>query len=461
MNNVVEREELAVVGLGKLGLPLALLLASKGYAVTGVDAIAEVIESLSKGISPIREPGVDELLASTRDNFRVTASIDEAIANAAVSFVVVPTPSEASGAFSLDFVQAAMTAIGESLRDVDHPHTVVLVSTVMPGHMDSYVQPALERAAGKPCGGGLSLCYSPLFIALGSVLHDLRQPDMVLIGANDERAGDLVEGIYQVVCENEPAFVRTNFINAELTKIAVNTYVTTKMTFANMLGEICEQLPGADAYAVAEAIGNDSRIGFKYLRPATAYGGPCFPRDNRALAVAAADVGVRASLAECTDAGNQWQLERLQDMVLSYLPTGGTVAILGLTYKPGTHVTEEAPGLLLAQRLAARGVGVQVFDPVVGPTAGLFAGTTIEHADSLGACVATADVVVLATACPEFAQLSGAVLPSREPKQTVVDCWRLVDKAALGQTVQLVQLGVGQAEPAVSCLEQPDLAVSE
>ena len=146
-----------------------------------------------------------------------------------------------------------------------------------------------------------------------------------------------------------------NFVNAELTKIAVNTYVTTKISYANMLADICDRLPGADVDAVTQAVGSDSRVGAKYLRGAIGYGGPCFPRDNVAFASLARSLGARADLAEATDTMNRYQVERVLGAVQARLPAGGTVGVLGLSYNRTPAVVEESQGLMLASRLADEG----------------------------------------------------------------------------------------------------------
>ena len=164
---------------------------------------------------------------------------------------------------------------------------------------------ALERHAGRQVGPSLGLCYNPEFIALGSVVRDMLRPDMILIGESDTTAGDILERLYDAACENRPAVQRMNFVNAELTKLAINTFVTTKISYANMLADICERLAGADVDVVTRAVGSDSRIGARYLKGAIGYGGPCFPRDNVAFSALARSLGAQAQLAETTDAINR------------------------------------------------------------------------------------------------------------------------------------------------------------
>ncbi len=196
-----------------------------------------------------------------------------------------------------------------------------------------------------------------------------------------------------------------SLVNAELTKIAVNTYVTMKISYANALADMCERLPGADVEAVTDALGLDTRIGRKYLRGAIAYGGPCFPRDNKAFAVLARDLGAEPLLAEATDAVNVAQTDRLARIVQSRLEAGDCVGILGLSYKPDTGVIEESPGVALARLLGEAGYEVIVYDPVAIEAA--LAGARRARARcGVGRRAArTSDVVVIATPWPEFAEL--------------------------------------------------------
>ena len=358
-----KRVTLSVIGLGKLGAPMAACLAAKGFPVIGVDVDARKVDALNRAQAPVFEPGLPELLQVAKTRLKATQDIPTAVLNSEVTFVVVPTPSEPDGSFSLRYVLQACEGIADALRKKSLWHLVVITSTISPGSMDNSIRPLLEEHSGKRSGIDFGLCYNPEFIALGSVIRDFLNPDFVLIGESDERSGQVLEGIYRQVCENNPPVVRMNFINAELTKLAVNTFVTTKISFANMLARICEKLPGADVDVVTKALGLDSRIGTKYLKGAVSYGGPCFPRDNLALIATAQKVGAPADIAEATDRFNRWQVKWLADFVQEHLPEGGAVGILGLAYKPGTDVVEESVGLLLARELREQRVRVIAYDP--------------------------------------------------------------------------------------------------
>ena len=207
---------------------------------------------------------------------------------------------------------------------------VVITSTVMPGSTGGEIKAALEAASGRKVGPDLGLCYNPEFIALGSVVRDMLYPDSILIGESDTKAGDVLQTIYLQMCEKKPPVQRMNFVNAELTKISVNTYVTTKISYANMLADICDRLPGADVDVVTKALGADTRIGSKYLKGAMGYGGPCFPRDNVAFAALARKIGARADVAEATDRINNHQIDRLTGLVAKFAKAGTRIALLGL-----------------------------------------------------------------------------------------------------------------------------------
>jgi UDPglucose 6-dehydrogenase len=434
---------ISVIGLGKLGAPLAAVLAYKHHTVIGVDIDPRPVRLLNQGEAPVFEPGLDDLIRRSSDHLSATTDYREAVTRTEVTFIIVPTPSEKQGGFSLQYVLPAAESIGKALRDKRDYHLVVLTSTVMPGATGREVLPTLEALSGKRCGTDFGLCYNPEFIALGSVIRNMLSPDLVLIGESDARAGDLLARIYHTVCDNGAPIARMNFVNAELTKLAINTFVTTKISYANMLAQVCERLPEADVDVVTGALGLDSRIGRKYLRGAIGYGGPCFPRDNQAFAHLARQLGTRAPIAEATDELNRLQVNRLAALVLSRLPKGGRVGILGLAYKPDTDVVEESQGLELARYLMARGVPIVVFDPAAMHNARKTLGDRAVFANSALECTRQADAVILTTAWDEFRKLSPSDLNSTNGRPTLVDCWRILDRKEFEARVDYVVLGAG------------------
>jgi len=434
---------ISVVGLGKLGAPLAACYADKGHRVIGVDVDPRIVRLINEGRPPVFERGLDELLIRCRGRLTATDDYACAVAESDVTIIIVPTPSDATGAFSLRYVLSASKRIGEALRHKDGYHVVALTSTVLPGATEGEIKPVLEARSGKRYGRGFGLCYSPEFIALGSVIRDLRNPDFVLVGESDARAGDEVASLVRTIAENDPPVARMNIVNAEITKLAVNTFVTTKITFANMLARICERMADADVDVVTDALGLDSRIGRKYLRGALGYGGPCFPRDNVALRYVARRLGVQATLAEATDAVNREQVPLLTEVVKSRLPVGGSVGVLGLAYKPDTDVVEESQGLAFTQSLLDAGIPVIVYDPAASDNAKRALTGSVRFASSAAECCRDADVVVVMTAWEEFRRIGPADFDgSRRP--VIVDCWRILDPWRFVECADYVALGVGR-----------------
>lgn len=267
--------KITLVGLGKLGLPFLAAFASRGLKVIGVDIDIDKLCKLSWGTFRLVEPGVNELLEHHSENYCIMNKVVDAVSRTDVTFILVPTPSEVSGAFSTQFVLDVCKDIAQALKQKkNNYHLISVLSTVMPGSMIK-IKEYLETESGKKCGEDFGLCYTPELVAIGNVLNGFLSPDFVMIGESDARAGRMMTEIYRKVFLNNPPMERSNFVNTELAKITLNAYITTKISFANSLAEICEKIPEADANRVTEIIGQDKRIGKRYLKPALGFSGFC------------------------------------------------------------------------------------------------------------------------------------------------------------------------------------------
>jgi UDPglucose 6-dehydrogenase len=228
--------------------------------------------------------------------------------------------------------------------------------------------------------------------------------------------------------------------NAELTKIALNTFVTTKITFANMLAELCEQIPGGDVDVVTDALGLDQRIGRKYLTGALGYGGPCFPRDNVALGFIARALGVRADLAEATDSINRFLPEKIVQRLYPMIRRSTTIAVLGLAYKPFSHVVEESQGIYLVKNLSKAGVRVVAYDPLANEEARAELYDQAVVLDSIEECLEQAEIVLITTPDPTFRALTAADFG--KSGVIVVDFWRILAKELAGQpNIRYIPIG--------------------
>lgn len=400
----------AVIGLGKLGAVLAGVLANRGHTVIGVDVNQNVVDQVDVGHAPVVETGLQVLYDQAAYNLTATTDFRQAVARSTIAFIIVPTPTDHTDGFTSRYVIEAVTEIGQALQTETKRYTVVVCSTVMPGETNGAIRSALEVASGREIGPSLGLCYSPEFIALGSVIHDMTHPDMVLMGAADDASMLDLYDVIAGVPQSDPVYFRLSLIDAEIAKISLNTYITMKISFANLLGEICQEIDGADASWVTAAIGADSRVGSRYITPGGAYGGPCFPRDTKAFAVMARNVGVSPDLADASDAINQRQAEQLADE----LGKCDAVTVLGLSYKPHTNVTENSFGVDLTNLLQFQGVVVTTYDPVV---AGTINGNN--NTPTVDEALRASDVVVIATPWDEFRDLDYT-------GKRVIDMWGIV-----------------------------------
>jgi UDPglucose 6-dehydrogenase len=434
---------------------MAAVFADKGHTVVGVDVDPNAVSAINEGRAPVSEPGLQGYIERNRNALSATSDCQQAVLETDITFIIVPTPSQPDGTFTMKNVAETAKPIGRALRQKRGYHLVVLSSTVMPGSTEGQLLAALEEYSGKSCGPDFGLCYNPEFIALGSVIHDMLNPDIVLIGESDDRAGSMLAALQRGVCDNDASIQRMNFVNAELTKLSVNTFVTTKISYANMLAEICERLPGADVDVVTSALGLDSRIGRKYLKGALGYGGPCFPRDNLAFAALGRQQDVEATLAEATDRVNRRQPARLVDLVLKHLPPGGSVGVLGLAYKPDTCVSEQSQGLLLAEQLVKKNVPVVVYDPEALENARRVLGDKVAYANSAEECAGQVQVLVIATPWEPFKRLRPEHLAGHGRSVTVVDCWRILAPEKFQRATNYILLGLGiqnESRPAMAGL---------
>ena len=297
-----------------------------------------------------------------QSRFRATTSAEDAVLNSDVSIVIVPSPSNMLGGFSLKYVKRVCEEIGAAMRRKKDEHTVSLASTVLPGASERYVVPTLETASGRRLGDGLGYCYNPSFIALGEVVKGLETPDYALIGEADQSSGEKLEALHRSMIRNDAPVVRMKVIEAEISKIACNTH----RDDAGLLREHAVfALRGSARRRRHKITGALSyRMGQRFFKGAVPYGGPCWPRDNRALAVFMDAVGVPSLLPRTIDLVNAEHAQYLLRKVLSETRDGEVVGLLSLSYKPGTPVIERSFGVDLAGWLAMEGRRVIGWDPL-------------------------------------------------------------------------------------------------
>lgn len=434
--------KISVIGLGKLGACSAVCFAAKGFEVIGVDINKEFVDAINDGKAPIYEPRLQEFLDLSKGRLRATQNYEEAIRESEITFLIVPTPSKEDGHFSDKYLGDALSHLSSAYKKFKKKyHIFVITSTVSPGTTEENLIPLIESTTGKKLNSDFGVAYNPEFIALGNVITDFLNPDMVLIGESDKSVGDKVEEIYKVVCENKPYIARMSIISAEITKISLNSYITMKISFANTLANICEKISKSNVDDITRALGADKRISPYYLKGGLSYGGPCFPRDNRAFSAFARKYGVDAKLAKTTDEVNHFQINHLADLVLKHFSetNNKVVSVLGLAYKPNTSVIEESPAIKLIEELLKRDLEVIVYDPLAMDNTRALLGDNILYASSIKDCFANASVCIITTQAEELKSIDGSYIVHNPT--TVIDCWRMLKPTKFGGKVKYIALG--------------------
>ncbi|CCW07765.1 MULTISPECIES: UDP-glucose dehydrogenase family protein [Bacillus] len=426
--------KIAVVGTGYVGLVSGAILSDFGHTVTCVDVDQNKIESLKNGVIPIYEPGLETVVQKNhyykRLNF--TTDIKEAVENNDVIFIAVGTPPADDGSADLQYV----LAVAESIAKYMNGYKVIVDKSTVPVGTGQIVKSTVQEALdNRGVQYDFDVVSNPEFLREGSAVRDFTHPDRVVIGAESERALELMKDVYRVLYLNETPFVETNIETAEMIKYAANAFLAMKITFINEVANVCEKV-GADVQKVAKAMGQDGRISPKFLHAGPGYGGSCFPKDTKALARIAHDHGETISLIEATVEANEKQKLKMVDKIVNAMGDvdGKTFAILGITFKPNTDDMRDAPALVILPELAKRGAKFKIYDPE-----GLKEGTwrLEEIKDSITWCetayeaIASTNATVILTEWNEFRNLDFDKLREIDGSEYFFDLRNIYNKKAM------------------------------
>ncbi len=341
----------SVIGIGRLGLCWALNLEKNGYDVLGVDIDKHYVQLLNDKTFQSREPFVDEYNKNAK-NFLATTHIQSAIAHSNMIYIVVATNTLENGHYDHSIIDGIVDDIVQ-LGHQDEQKHIILQSTTIPGYCNS-IEEKLKSV-------NYTLTYNPEFIRQGTIIKDQEQPDMVLIGSSSQEAVDLLVNAYNDMCTNNPNFNIMDNLSAEITKLSLNCFLTTKISFTNMIGDLAMSV-GADPDAILKAVSSDSRVGDKLMRYGYGYGGTCLPRDNRALAVFAKEKNMPIDISIATDDINKKHLDFQVSAFIRKHPKSTPVRLSEVSFKPGSDIIEESQKLAFAVRLIEEGYSVIIID---------------------------------------------------------------------------------------------------
>ena len=391
---------IAVIGTGYVGLVTGACFAEFGVDVTCVDIDEAKIEGLREGRIPIYEPGLEDLVAKNAraGRLRFTTDIRGAVEQSLVVFLAVGTPPREDGSADLQFIEEAARSVARHLNGYK---VVVTKSTVPVGTGERLRRLILEERPEAKFG----VVSNPEFLREGAAIGDFMRPDRVVIGSRDDEAIAIIKDLYRPLYLIETPFVITSVEAAELTKYAANAFLATKISFINEIANLCDRI-GCDVHDVARAVGMDGRIGRKFLHPGPGFGGSCFPKDTTALVSIAREYGSDALIVASVVEVNRRQRERMVEKIERLVGDlkGKTLAVLGLSFKPGTDDMRDAPALDIISALVARGARVRAYDPVAMDAARQLL-PEIEYANGEYEAVEGADALVFVTEWNQFRAL--------------------------------------------------------
>ncbi len=417
---------IAMIGTGYVGLVSGACFADFGHEVACVDKDAGKIDALKSGVMPIWEPGLEGLVKANVERGRLSFTTDlaQGVEGAEAIFIAVGTPARrGDGHADLTFVFDAVRELARALRQ---PVVVVTKSTVPVGTGDRISE--LLKAEGAPAG--TSVASNPEFLREGAAIADFKHPDRIVVGAEDERARQVLREIYRPLFLNKAPILFTGRRTAELTKYAANAFLATKISFINEIADLCEAVD-ADVQEVARGIGLDNRIGPKFLHPGPGYGGSCFPKDTLALLQTANEAGVEQRIVGTVVHVNTQRKAGMAKRVARALGgsvEGRRVALLGLAFKPNTDDMRDAPSIPLANALLEQGASVAAFDPAAREQAqAVLEG--VEFASDAYAAANGADALVIVTEWDEFRALDLDRLARTMGGAVMVDLRNVYDRA--------------------------------
>jgi UDPglucose 6-dehydrogenase len=400
-------EKVALFGLGKLGLPLSLVLAQE-MKVVGIDTDEEKIKKLCVKTSPFYEPHVDEYLNLAFSNISFKTTNEYSINEFDVAIILVNTPSDNEGKFSNNYIYDVIEDLSLKLKNsTKKDFLFILSSTVMPGSHGKIIN-RIEELSGKKLNEGFGFVYIPDLVALGSVIKDFENPDLLILGESHNKYGDIAKSIYTKIIKNDAPIKRMSLIEGEITKVSLNAYITMKISFANFIGNISEKY-NCNPNNITTALGFDRRISPHFIKSGLSFGGTCFPRDTWAFIKMSDDLGLDAKHIKATQEINDFQNENLLEKLLKF--KNKKIGILGLSFKPKTTVTEKSPGLFLKDNLSKLGYDVLVYDKLI----------ETEYFGNFEKFVQDSDVIVITHNDKDFEKIKNFNIDEK----TIINPWNL------------------------------------
>ena len=414
--------KIATIGAGYVGLVTGACFADLGHNVICVDIIDGKVEKINKGISPIYEKNLDEIIKrNVGKNLAATTDMEIAVRESEIIFICVGTPSSDDGSIDLKYIKEAAKDMGVILKNLDYK-LIVVKSSVVPGTAEKVVIPTIEENSGKQTGKDFGICVNPEFLREGLAVEDTLNPDRIVIGESDKKSGDI---LYELYKDFKCPVLRVNLRTAEMIKYASNNFLATKISFINEISNICQKLD-IDIHEVAKGIGLDHRIGHHFLNAGVGFGGSCLPKDVKALIKLSENLSYNPKLLKSVLEVNENQKLKVVEITKSLMDLNGkTIAILGLAFKPGTDDIRESPAITIIEKLMEENTNIRAYDPKAMENFKTI-NNKIYYANNIDDALKDSDLCIILTEWKEFKNIYEKILEMKKPR--VIDGRRVLDK---------------------------------
>ncbi|MDG1900846.1 MAG: UDP-glucose/GDP-mannose dehydrogenase family protein [Bacteroidales bacterium] len=424
--------KITVVGTGYVGLVTGACFAEVGIEVTCVDIDQNKIDNLNKGILPIWEPGLEEVVERNvaKERLKFTTKLSESLDDVSVVFGAVGTPPDEDGSADLKYVIQVAKEVGTHMKD----YLLMVTKSTVPVGTAELVRKAMKEALdSRGANIPFDVASNPEFLKEGAAVDDFMKPDRIVVGVDSKRAEDMISKLYKPFTMNGHPVIFMDIVSSEMTKYTANSMLATKISFMNDIANLCE-IVGADVNMVRKGIGSDRRIGKYFIYPGTGYGGSCFPKDVKALIKTSDDLGYSMEVLKSVENVNERQKSILFEKAMKYYNgnlKGKTFALWGLSFKPQTDDMREAPSLVIIEKLLDAGANVKAYDPVAMEEAKHKLGDKIEYHDDMYEALIDCDGLILVTEWPEFKFPNLSIMKKLIAKPVIFDGRNIYDAAEL------------------------------
>jgi len=420
----MKKSRISVIGMGFVGLSLAVVNAHANFEIIGVESNKEKLANLRRGKTDFYEPNLSKYLNESlkKNKISFTENLDE-VKNTDITFITVGTPSTKDGKIDLSSLKKVISGLYKVLKNKQAKHLVVIKSTVVPTTTSTVIAPMLKKLKN------VSIAVNPEFLREGSALNDLIHPHLIVIGCVDDKNCKVLETYYKQFYKTMPDIINTDYTTAEMIKYANNAFLATKISFINSIANICQKLPLVDVNTIARAIGKDPRIGSQFLQAGPGFGGSCLPKDLSALIKFTDKFHDLNSFFKAVENVNQLQTSQVIQMLKSMklFDSKKIIAVLGLAFKKDTDDLREAVSIKLVKNLLKKRLNINVHDPMAIENFKKIFGDKVSYYTKITDCIKNAHCCIILTEWDDYKKLNPSILKKNMKELNIIDARRILD----------------------------------